>query len=126
MVLCRREKVLNRRGISRAVVLLTIIALALIIAIAVPIVRSKTQNVAGDMDDLYVRTATDDAQLRWMLDNRSFTAIYDSENKQFVDIATGMKQVPPYGTAKEHEGMVILVKVDESGNITTKWIVQGE
>ncbi len=117
---------LNRRGISRAVVLLTIIAVALIIAIAVPVARSRSQKVKRDMDDLYVRTAEDDAYLRWALENKPFSAIYDSENKRFIDISTKMSKAPPYGTAKEHEGMVIFVKVDEEGNIYTKWVNQEE
>jgi hypothetical protein len=114
--------VLNRRGVSRAVVLLSIIALALIIAIAIPIVQNKSESVARDVDDLYVQQAEDDAFIRWIQDNTAFTALYDSENKRFVDVGTGMDQVPAYGTSKEHKGQIVFVRVDESGNIYTKWV----
>ncbi len=117
---------LNRKGIARAVVLLAVIALALIIAIAVPLVRSKTQGVAKDMDDLYIRAAEDDSYLRWVQEGRPFSAIYDSENKRFIDIEGGMKKVEPYGTSQGHEGMVIYVKVDENGNIKTRWVYQDD
>ncbi len=119
-------KVLNRRGIARAVVLLAVIALALIIAIAVPLVRKRTQSVARDVDALYIQAAEDDSYLRWVQDGNPFSAIYDSENKKFIDIENGMKKVDPYGTSKEHEGMVIYVKVDANGNIKTRWVYQDD
>ena len=119
-------KVLNRRGIARAVVLLAVIALALIIAIAVPLVLKRTQSVAKDVDALYIQAAEDDAYLRWVQDGRPFSAIYDSENKRFIDIEGGMKKVDPYGTSKEHEGMVVYVKVDANGNIKTRWVYQDD
>ncbi len=117
---------LNTRGIARAVVLLAVIALALIIAIAVPLVQKRTQGVAKDMDDLYIQAAEDDSYLRWVQEGRPFSAIYDSENKRFVDIENGMKMVNPYGTSEQHEGMVIFVKVDVNGNIKTRWVYQDD
>lgn len=115
---------LNRRGISRAVVLLTLIAIALIIAIAVPVVQSKKEEMARSVDELYVKAAKDEAYLRWVQDNNPFSAIYDSENKIFIEKGSGMRIVTPYGEMKEHVGMVLFVKVDEKGNISTKWVDQ--
>ncbi len=114
----------NTRGISRAVVLLALIAVALIIAIAVPILQGKSDSAARDVDDLYVQAAMDEAHLRWMQEYKAFSAIYDSENKKFIDTGSRRTLVTPYGTAKEHEGMVLFVKVDGDGNISTKWIDQ--
>ncbi len=113
---------MNRRGISRAVVLLSIIATALIIAIAVPVIQSRKESMDSSLDDLYVKAAEDEAYLKWVQDNEPFSAIYDSENKTFVDKRTAMVTVTPYGTNREHEGMVLYVRVDESGNISTKWV----
>ena len=115
---------MNRSGISRAVVILTIIAVALIIAIAIPVVLSRTDAVKRDMDDLYVKAAEDEAYLRWVQEYEPFTAIYDSENKKFIDTGAPKWIVTPYGTSKEHEGMVLFVKVDENGDISTKWVFQ--
>ncbi len=117
---------LDQKGISRAVVLLTIIALALIIAIAVPFVQMKKESVARDMDDLYVQTAEDDAYLRWVLEDKPFAAIYDSENNRFIDMATAMEKATPYGNSKEHIGKVLFVRVNEEGKIYTEWVIQGE
>ena len=114
----------NRRGISRAVVLLAIIAIALIIAIAVPVVQSKKESMARSLDDLYVNSAEDEAYLRWVQENSSFSAIYDSENKTFIETGATMRTVTPYGEAKEHEGMVLFVKVSDNGSISTKWVYQ--
>ncbi len=105
---------------------MAVIALALIIAIAVPLVRKRTQSVARDVDALYIQAAEDDSYLRWVQDGNPFSAIYDSENKKFIDIENGMKKVDPYGTSKEHEGMVIYVKVDANGNIKTRWVYQDD
>ncbi len=113
---------LNRRGVSRAVVLLALIALVLIIAIAVPVVQSKKEDYARSVDDLYVKAAEDDAYLRWVQADKPFTAIYDSENKRFVDTKDARKKVTAYGTSKDHVGMVVFVKVDDKGNITTRWV----
>ena len=62
----RNIEVFNRRGISRAVVLLIIIALALIIANAVPVAHSKKEEMARSVDELYVKAAEDEAYLRWV------------------------------------------------------------
>ncbi len=124
MITGRNIKVLNRRGISRAVVLLTIVALALIIAIAVPVAHSKKEEMARSVDDLYVKAAEDEAYLRWVQDGQPFSAVYDSENKNFIDVASGMRKANPYGELKEHAGMVLFVKVDNEGNISTKWVDQ--
>ncbi len=120
------KKVLNGRGISRAVVLLAVVALALAVAIAVPVVKSRQEKMNRSLDDLYVKAAEDDAYLRWVQGSGPFKALYDSENKRFEDIRSGMPEVPPYGTAEEHEGMVLYVSVDEDGNIFTQWIDQTE
>ena len=113
---------LNQKGISRAVVLLSIIALMLLIAIAVPIVLSKTEQVAKDMDDLYVKAAEDEAYLRWVQDSKPFSGIYDTENKKFIEGNQDISEVTAYGTSKGHEGQVIYLKIDEKGNISTKWV----
>ena len=113
---------LNRRGISRAVVLLTLIAVAIIIAIAVPVVQSKMESAARDADTLHEITAENSAKLRFVQEGIPFSAIYDCENKQFVDFGTGVSFVEPYGNSKIHEGKVLLVRVDESGKVYTKWV----
>ena len=116
----------NRRGVSRAVVLLAIIAVALLIAIAIPIVLNRTNNMARDVDDLYAQSAEDEARLKWMDEYTPFSGFYDTENKRFIEPGTNMIKITPYGTSKENEGKVIYVKVDDKGNITTKWTRQDD
>ncbi len=114
----------NNRGVSRAVVLLALIAAALLIAIIVPVVQNKNDDYARSVDDLYVKAAEDDAYLQWIQTEKPFSAIYDSENKKFIEAEIGRNIIPPYGTSREHEGMVVYVTVDDNGNIRTKWVDQ--
>ena len=114
--------VLNRRGVSRAIVILSIIAAALIIAILTPVVMNAIDGKARDADALHVQTAINSARLRFVQENVPFNALYDSENKQFVDVGTGVEKVEPYGNSKEHEGQVIYLRVDENGEVFTKWV----
>lgn len=117
---------MDRRGVSRAVVLLAIVAVALLLAIAIPIALSKTNNMARDVDDFYVQSARDEARLKWMDEYTPFSAFYDSENKRFIEAGTNMIKINPYGTSKENEGMILYVKVDDEGNISTKWTYQDD
>ncbi len=118
----RREKVLNRRGTSRAIVILAIIASALIIAILVPVVMNALDGKAREADDLHVQTAVNSARLRFVQENVPFNALYDSENKRFVDIGKGTEKVEPYGNSKQNEGKIIYLRVDENGDVYTKWV----
>ncbi len=113
---------LNRRGISRAVVLLAIIATALIIAILVPVAENVIEDKARDADELHVQTAENSAKLRFVQDGEPFIAIYDCENKKFDDLGTASSIAAPYGNTKEHEGQVIYVRVDKNGDVFTKWV----
>ncbi len=113
---------LNRRGISRAVVLLTIIAACLIIAILIPIASGELDIKAREADELHEQTATNSARLRFVQEGEPFNAIYDCENKQFVDLGTGASVVEPYGNSKKHEGLVIYIRVDKSGEVFIKWV----
>ena len=114
----------DQKGMARAVVLLAVIATALLIAIVVPVVRQRTDAAAKDMEDLYEQAAKDDAYLVFVQEGKSFTAIYDSENKRFVDERSSSERVNPYGVTKEHEGMILIVTVDTGGNIKTRWSKQ--
>ncbi len=113
---------LNRRGIARAVVLLAIIAALLVLAILVPVVLKALDSRAVQADELQEQTAYNAARLRFVQENVDFTALFDNENKQFVDTGTGTKMVTPYGNSKEHEGQVIFVRVDKSGEVHLKWV----
>lgn len=113
---------LNRRGISRAIVLLSIIAACLIIAILIPVVSSVLDSKAREADELHEQTAINSARLRFVQEEIPFNAIYDCENKQFVDLGTGVGVVEPYGNSKEHEGLVIYLRVNEKGEVFIKWV----
>ena len=117
---------LNRRGVSRAIVILSIIAAMLIIAILTPFVKNAIDRRAIEADNLHVQTAVNSARLRFVQENVAFNAIYDCENKKFVDVGTGVEKVEPYGNAKVHEGQVLYLRVDESGEVFTKWVYPEE
>lgn len=113
---------LNKRGVSRAVVLLAIIAACLIIAIIIPVATGVVERRAREADDLHEQTAINSARLRFVQEEIPFNAIYDCENKQFVDLGTGVGVVEPYGNSKEHEGLVIYLRVNEKGEVFIKWV----
>ena len=109
------------KGISRMVVLLVIVAALLVAAIVYPIARNASNNRANEVDAQYITTATKEAQVQYLNNYKGFTAVFDTETKQFVDESTAKKTVNPYGTSEEHQGKYLLITVDDSGNVSSEW-----
>ncbi len=112
----------QNKGMSRLVVLVMIAAIALVGAIIIPIVMKEANETANETDAYYVSTAKREAKVEFLQTKNAVEKVFDTETKKFVDPETAKKTVNPYGTSKEHQGMYLLVKVDEEGNITTTWI----
>ena len=109
-------------GMSRLVVILAIIAVALIGLIAYPISKSIMNNRANEVDANYITTATKEAQVEYLNNYKGFTAVFDTETKKFVDETTAKKTVNPYGTSKEHQGKYLLITVNDKGDVSAEWI----
>lgn len=116
------SKLHSTKGISYIIVLLFIIAIALVLAIVIPIIRENANEDLNAMDDRYVATAEKEAKVLFSQDGSGFSAVFDTETKKFYSEQEAGYKVKPYGTSKEHRGKYILVTVDGSGNITSEWI----
>jgi len=112
----------NSKGISRAIVIFGIIAVALVGLIVYPIIQKSANDRANEVDSNYITTATKEAQVQYLNNYKGFTAVFDTETKKFVDETDAKKTVNPYGTSKEHQGKYLLITVNDKGNVSAEWI----
>lgn len=96
-----------------------VIAMALLIII--PVILDVDGSRAKAEDAGHEQTALDSAKLEWVAGGK-FEAVYDFHEKKFVGLNEHPYQVQPYGSTKEHEDCVILVRSDGQGSITLTWI----
>jgi type III secretory pathway component EscR len=115
-------KLIQQDGISRIVVVIFLVAILLVGMIFYPIVMKSANNRANEVDAQYITTATKEAQVQYLNNYKGFTAVFDTETKQFVDESTAKKTVNPYGTSEEHQGKYLLITVDDSGNVSSEWV----
>ncbi|WP_155829693.1 hypothetical protein [Butyrivibrio sp. AC2005] len=115
-------KLKGSKGLSRVVVLIALIALALVAIIVVRIARNNINNSLEDMDNEIVIAAERKASLE-LVQNDLFTeAVYDAENKKFVDPLKAKTTVVPYGSSKEHQGKYLLITIAEDQSVITEWV----
>ena len=112
----------SSKGISRMIVILVVVALALIAMIAYPVINRVANNRAKEVDAQYITTAEKEAAVQYLNNYKGFTAVFDTETKEFVDESTAKKTVNPYGTAEEHQGKYLLITVDDKGNVSSEWV----
>lgn len=112
----------QKRGSTRLTFVVVCIAFVLVLLILVPKVLQKSNSKMSELDIKQEEFAEHQASIEFQQNNKSFTAVFDTENKKFVDQKKARSTVTPYGTSKEHQGMYILITVDENGNISSKWI----
>lgn len=114
------KKLKEKSGVAILIWILVLANIVMLVLILTPLVRKADNNTRAQMDQGHEQTATDSALLRYFADG-SFTAIYDMQEKQFV-LLSSAGQIVPYGESDEHQGLVILVKADDSGNIKVTWV----
>ena len=107
-------------GTARLIVIMAAFCIVLFALALIPIAGQFTQSKLKSLDDEYVTSALNKAKIDFVDMKGETKAVYDAENKCFVDVSEA-KNVTPYGNAKEHKGMVVVVTVDESGGISAAW-----
>ena len=112
----------NQKGISRILVLVAAVALALIVVIIIRVVMIKTEQVLEDMDSQIVIAAEHKAKLEYTANDSLREAVYDNENKVFVDPMEARTTIEPYGSSKKHKGKYLLVTIDAGENVSSEWI----
>ncbi len=123
------KKSVSPKGISRLALVLLVAIGILLVLISIPIYREAEERGKVRMDKGHEQTAWDSAYMKYMLEGGPFTAIYDSENKEFVYRVESMREfdrITAYGESKENIGKVILLNVSKDGEINVKWIGREE
>ena len=113
---------MNSREISKLTFILVFIAFGIFAVIIVLFINQNLNEKTYDFDTQQKIFAEHQAEIEYQKSFKSFSAVFDTETKTFVDEKTAKRKVKPYGTSKEHSGMYLLVDVDEKGNISSKWI----
>lgn len=119
------SKLKNQNGISVVILILLIAIIILSVLIIIPIATNANESAREQIDLDYEQTATDSAYMKYMADGTGFTAIYDSEKKEFIDEVGSAREfgsITAYGESKNHKDKVILVSVSDSGDIDITWI----
>lgn len=117
-----KQKLRSHQGLSQIFFIFGLIAIVLLLMIAIPVVKNNINNKMNDVDEEQIVFAEHQALLVYQANNEAFTAVFDTETKKFVDRKKARTTVTPYGTSKEHQGMYILITVDENGKISSEWI----
>ena len=112
----------STKGISYVVVIFAVIALALVLLIIIPIMQNSAEENLKTLDEQYVATAEKEAKVLFIQNGTAFSAVFDTETKKFFSEKEARFNVNPYGMSRQHRGKYILVTIDESGNISSKWI----
>ena len=110
----------NQKGSAVLVWILASIALVMVLLIAVPAVGNSIERNRIEKDERHEQTAWDSAYLRYAAGDHDFEAVYDYENKQWIENLNGIA-IDGYGESKENKGKVIFAKCDTDGNIILKW-----
>lgn len=116
-------KLKNKNGIARLVWILTAVVLILVCIILIPVIGNAGEAANKKLDKDNEQTAWDSAYMEW-ISRGEFEAIYDLENKRFVEEPNGVV-INGYGMAKENKNKVILVKAGPDADITMEWVDPG-
>ncbi len=114
------HKLKSKTGVARLIWILTAIVLILVCIIIFPLLGKVREGANERLDEDHEQTAWDSAYMEWIARGK-FEAIYDYENKIFIEEPNGVA-IAGYGRAKDNKGKVILVKADEDANIIMEWV----
>ena len=112
----------DQKGISRIVVLVAFIAVALIVIIAIRIFVNSAEKALEDVDEQLVITAEHEAHLEYTRNDLISEVVYDAENKTFVDPEEARMSVEPYGSSKKNKGKYLLITITDGDNISSQWV----
>ena len=115
-----RKKLAEKKGAMLTVVILGVAVIVVALIIAIPLISDANEAAKAKLDTDHEHTAEDSALMRWF-STGEFTAVYDAEQKVFLDDLS-VRDMTPYGQSKEHKDMVIQVHADAAGEITMEWI----
>lgn len=117
------EKLFKQKGEARIVVIFLIIAIALAFVALIPLGRNIYEMRMESLDEDYIDTAERMAKKDFLDNPEAFTRVFDSQNKRFLELKD-IESVPSYSNAAIHEGMYLVVKADNDGNITIEWMTK--
>ena len=112
----------NQKGISRIVVLVAFIAVALIVIIVIRMFGNGAEQALEDVDEQLVITAEHEARLEYTRNDLISEVVYDAENKTFVDPMEARTLVTPYGSSKKNKGKYLLITITDGENISSQWV----
>lgn len=117
------RKLSDVRGIAAIIVLLVIAVLIMSVIVLIPIITDGGEKANRAQDDRQEETAINSAKARVTAYESGFKAVYDAENKRFVEDLSieALKEIKPYGQSKEHLNMVLYVVASDQGNVTLDW-----
>lgn len=118
------KKLQSTKGANLIIWILVAAIIVMLVLILAPNIGNVNSYAKDKVDAGHEQTARDSAHIRFMTEG-PFTAIYDSENKQFIDDVSSARafgSITAYGEADNHIGKVILVSVSDDGTIMTSWI----
>jgi competence protein ComGC len=116
------KKLNDERGISGLMFIIVVLAILVLCIVIVPKVFTKGDSKLSELDNEQIEFAERQANIEFQQNHKAFEGVFDTENKRFVDQKKARSTVTPYGTSKEHQGMYIIITVDENGNISSRWI----
>ena len=116
------RRLFSTKGVSRIVVLAVALAIALVLLVAISFFKKGTESTLQDMDRQVEIAAEHEARLIYTQNDMLEEAVYDAENKTFVDPKEAINSVEPYGSSKEHQGKYLLIIFGEDENIILKWV----
>lgn len=117
------HKAKNQKGAALPLLVWILIGAAavMLVLVAIPVIQGIDEQRAIEQDKGHEQTCWDSALMSWVA-NGNFEAVYDYEGKRFVKMTEHPYLVPAYGSTKEHQNCVILVKSNGMGDITMTWI----
>lgn len=123
------SKIKDKKGYAAIILILLVAILIMIVLILYPSFIDLGKSTKDKLDSDYEQTAEDSAYMKYMADGQGFVAVYDSENKTFIDQIASKREfgkITSYGESDDHKGKLILVRVDDSGDISLTWISSDE
>ncbi len=113
------NKLLTKTGMSKLVVIMGMITLALFAAIVIPTVFHSYEHRLEKKDEDYIVAAKRLAEYTDF--GKEKVLIYDGVKKTFVK-PKDMAKVKPYAMSKEHKGQFIGATINGSGKKTSRWM----
>ena len=110
---------LSSRGVSKLVVVMAIVTLALFGAIVIPAVTNSYENRLEKRDGDYITAAQRMADYTDFGDKELM--VYDGIEKVFVK-PSEVSELEHYALSGQHEGDFVVALIDESGRKKCRWM----